>query len=113
MTATRPVEKAVYEQVCYLLRLAGCKVYRLAQARASSQSPGLPDLWVFGPGPRFAWVEVKRPGGRLRPDQRQFRELCQARRIEHLVGGIDEVTRLLSRWGLIGSDGVLRPEKSG
>lgn len=97
--APPPQEKAVYEAVARILTLAGCQVYRLAQSRATRQTAGLPDLWVFGPT-GGAWIEVKRPGGRLRPEQRVFRERCQARRIEHVVGGLEQVEALLVRWGL-------------
>lgn len=109
-----PLEAGVYEAVVALLTLAGCKVYRLSQVRASRQSPGIPDLYVFGPT-TGAWFEVKRPGGRLRPEQREFRERCEARRIEHVVGGVDEAKRLLLRWGCatVENDGqfVLTPKR--
>jgi len=111
-----PLEREVYESCVRLLTLAGCQVSRLAQPRRTSQSLGLPDLWVFGPGALFAWVEVKRPGGRLRPEQRGFRERCQARQIEHVVGGLPEIERLLVRWKLaeaLPNGGiVLRPARS-
>jgi len=102
-----PLEREVYESVILVLTLAGCEVYRLSQVRASRQTAGLGDLWVFGPRDLFAWIEIKRPGGRLRPEQRLFRERCQARRIEHVVGGIEEIERLLVRWKLaeVRSDG--------
>lgn len=99
-TAPPPLERHVYEACVSLLRLSGCDVYRLSQTRASKQSPGIPDIWAFAPGGQYAWIEVKRPGGRLRPEQRKFREQCEARKIEHVVGGIPEVERLLVRWGL-------------
>jgi hypothetical protein len=94
------LEKDAYEAVVRLLRLAGCEVYRLSQSRASRQTPGIPDLWVFGPRNLYCWLEVKRPGGRLRPEQRKFQAHCEARKIEHVVGGVREVERLLIRWGL-------------
>jgi hypothetical protein len=100
----------VYESVIRLLQLVGCVVYRLSQARASRQTAGVPDLMAFGPGQRFCWIEVKRPGGRLRPEQRAFREQCQARGIEHVVGGLPEVERLLVQWDLadaLPSGGIL------
>lgn len=100
MTAgSPPLERTVYEAVARVLTLAGCQVYRLAQSQASRQTAGLPDLWVFGPA-AVAWIEVKRPGGRLRPEQRVFRERCQARKVEHVVGGLEQVEALLVRWGL-------------
>lgn len=108
------LESQVYEACCELLCLAGVKVYRLSQSRASRQSEGIPDLWVFGPG-RCAWIEVKRPGGRLRRAQKEFRERCQSRGVEHVVGGVEEVKRLLMYWGLAivepGGQFVLTPRR--
>lgn len=97
---TPPLEKAEYEACVRLLRLVGVDVYRLVQPRRTMMTPGIPDAWLFGPGKLYAWFECKRPGGRLRPEQRKFREQCEARKIEHVVGGIPEIERLLVRWGL-------------
>lgn len=114
----RPVpatyEKAVQEQVVRLFMLAGCQVARLSQPRRTMQTLGLPDLWIFGPGECFCWFEVKRPGGRLRPEQRVFRERCQDRKIEHVVGGMEEAERLLVGWRLaepLPSGGVMLTPK--
>src|SRR5581483_3324266 len=52
----------------------GCAVYRLSQARASKQTPGLPDLIAFTPRHTMLLIETKRPGGRLRDAQRKFAE---------------------------------------
>lgn len=67
------LEADLYEAIVRLCRLAGCDVTRLSQARASRQTPGVPDLYVrhVGVGVRL-WIEVKRPGGRLSPAQQAW-----------------------------------------
>ena len=112
---TPPLERHVYESGVRLLKLAGCKVYRLSQPRRTMQTPGLPDVWIFGPPGCFAWWEAKRPGGRLRPEQKEFRAMCLARGIPHVVGGVESVQALLVEWGL-GEQGaagfVLKPQRA-
>jgi hypothetical protein len=66
-------EKDVYEACVSLLEQTGSAVYRLSQARASRQTPGLPDLIAFTPRPRkMLCIEVKKPGGRVRLAQLHF-----------------------------------------
>ena len=47
---------------CYrIFRSRGFKVHNLSQARATKQSPGLPDCWIaHETKPICAWFEVKR-----------------------------------------------------
>ena len=100
----RPLEKGAYESIITLLRLANCDVYRMAQARASTQSLGFPDLFAFAPissGLRTITVEVKRPGGKVRPEQAVFQERCIERGMLHVVGGTEEVLAALQANGLL------------
>jgi len=73
-TGLAVTEKDIYEQCVSLLEQTGCAVYRLSQARASKQTPGLPDLIAFTPRHTMLLIETKRPGGRLRDAQRKFAE---------------------------------------
>lgn len=100
MPGASTTEKAEYEACVRLLRLSGCEVFRLVQPRRTMQTPGIPDAWIFGPGKLYAWFECKKPGGRVRPEQRKFRAQCEARGIEHVLGGLREIERLLLRWEL-------------
>jgi hypothetical protein len=57
---------------------AGCTVYWLSQARRSGQTPGLPDLIVFGP-PGAPWGlmwETKAGRGETSAAQRTFAQHC-------------------------------------
>lgn len=98
----KPTEKATQRDVVKLFEAAGCQVYNLSQARASKQTAGLPDLWVFCPRRRCAWWwETKRPGGKLRPEQREFRERCHASGIRYEFGGVPEAVELLRALQLV------------
>jgi len=76
-------------------------VRRAGDYPGTMQTPGIPDLAVFLPAPRaalvggdthvFAFVEVKRAGGRLGPAQRVFRDYCEASGIEYVSGTLDDV----------------------
>lgn len=77
----RPTEKQVAAQIIDWLRLLGWQVHRLeadvygAKARVYLEDAGTPDLIAIrqrgGPGSAcdVAYIEVKRPGGRLRRSQ--------------------------------------------
>ena len=104
MSKPRPrAEKFEQADGVKLLRLLGAKVYVLGTVRAKGdhpgtrQTPGLPDVMAFLPTsrleggpilPRFVCWEVKRAGGRLRPEQAEFRAHCQAAGVAHVVGGL-------------------------
>jgi hypothetical protein len=103
MTRRQP-ERVEQRQIVNLLRSLGATVYVLGTTRrqgdhmGTMQTPGIPDLWAFLPARSGVstlylclWVEVKAPGGRLRPEQRAFRDQCTARGVPHVVGGVDAV----------------------
>lgn len=81
-------EKREQAEVVKLFRAYGGKVYSLSQARASKQTPGLPDLWVVFNGIRRAfWFETKRQvGGRLSDAQREFGIECTTAGVSWYVG---------------------------
>ncbi len=86
--AVRVLEKREQHEIVKRLRVCGFVVYWLSQARASKQTPGLPDLWfVHRSEPIAGWFEAKRQvGGRLSPAQQEFRAHCDRTGIRHLVG---------------------------
>lgn len=96
-----PTEKECQRAVVKLFRTAGCVVCSLSQPRRTMQTEGLPDLWVFSPRSKTAWWwEVKRPGGKLRPEQREFWARCQETGISYFYGGLTEARELLAVLGL-------------
>ena len=69
----RLVEKAIQARVDGLCALAGCTPIHFSQARASKQTPGIPDRRYYAPKGGLAfWVEVKAPNGRQSEAQRAF-----------------------------------------
>jgi hypothetical protein len=115
MRNRRP-EKVVQAEIVKLLEMIGAKVYKLGTTRqrgdfqGTMQTPGISDLYVFlpdrrGVGPadetrRTAlWIEVKAEGGKLRPEQAEFRDFCKNAAHAHIVGGLDDVILFLERGG--------------
>lgn len=99
-------EKVEQSHVVQLLRSFGCTPFifgtrrRRGDYQGTMQSPGIADVLAFLPErigrvettlPRLVFVECKAEGGRLRPEQRVFRELCLAAGVPHIVGGLDAV----------------------
>ena len=94
-----PLEKSEQAEVVKLYRAYGCHVYNLSQARASKQTPGLPDLYVFRP-PHAWWHETKRPiSGHPSPAQKVFNDECFASFVNHTIGGLAAARGTLVRIG--------------
>lgn len=92
--------KGEYEACARLWELAGFKVYRLSQSRASRQTPGLPDLLLLHPRRGLAIAhEVKAGNGKLTPDQEWFRFLWTSCRLLHVQGGSEKVYPILEQLG--------------
>lgn len=118
MTAPRvrrpPVlEKIVQQQCVALLRSLGGKVWVLGTRRAAGdhqgtrQTPGFPDVVAFLRG-TCVFLEVKAVGGRLRPEQAEFRaaaETCGAP-VFHIVGGVDDLFAWLVAQGIVKPENV-------
>lgn len=116
----RPIpEKAVQAQIAQLLRTLGAAVFVIGTTRrrgdyqGTMMTLGIPDIYAILPAPKLAggaptglWVEVKRRGGRLRPEQATFRAHCRAASIPHLVGGVGEVVSFLVHGGWLSSSAV-------
>jgi hypothetical protein len=115
MKAPRIPEKAVQAHVVQLLRSIGGKVWVTGTKRprgdfqGTRMTPGLPDLVAFLPPrayriqgdipyakPVLLFVECKAAGGRLRPEQQEFRDLCQDCDVAHIAGDLDAVIAWLS-----------------
>lgn len=110
MRLPRVPEKAEQAAIVQLLESLGAKVYVIGTKRrkgdyqGTMQTPGIPDLYAVLPGHAKRqypmrltplWVEVKAAGGRLSPEQLEFKKLCVGSVISHVVGGVDAVQNWL------------------
>ena len=85
-------EAAVSLEIREFLKTIGCAVYSTEQGYrhdrgGTRQTPGIPDLLVFGIGPElpFFFVEVKAPGGKLRDSQEAFQAEAARMDVPYLV----------------------------
>lgn len=95
--------------------VCGFAVYTLSQARASKQTPGLPDLWfVHRDRPIATWWEVKRQiGGRFSEAQIAFRIQCERCGVGYGAGDRHAAAAWLVEHGLATlAGGVLEPVRS-
>lgn len=118
--APRVPEKAEQQHGVGLLRTLGARVYVLGHSspndgrghRGTGQTPGLSDVYALLPGrvanpPRRAlWWEVKGAGGRLRPEQIEFRELNLMAGVAHVVGTYDDLIAWLIAHGYLKAEQV-------
>ena len=75
MTPEKVVQNAIIDY-CKKLYDAGFPVWcERRQAGGFSYKTGIPDLYIVVNGVHIE-VEVKRPGGQLRPMQEKFRDKC-------------------------------------
>lgn len=98
----RVLEKDEQAAVVKLLRGMGFDVWNLSQARASKQTPGLPDLWVMHrEHPIAFWWETKRQvGGALSVPQEYFRDATLRCGVAHGVGDRYAAREFLRALGL-------------
>lgn len=113
-------EKIEQAETVRLLELLGAAVYVLGTHRpggrpcptcrawvpehqGTCQTPGLPDLLVFLPGPvrPILFIEQKAAGGRLSPPQVAFQDLVRSSSATHVSGTAAEVTVYLEHHGLL------------
>lgn len=123
--APRPLEKVVQQHAISLLRSVGGQVNVLGTRRkrgdyqGTRQTPGIPDLYVFLPTPRWPthpalgapagvalWFEVKRPGEGRSPDQVAFGNECHARQVPYVWGDLDALIHWLTEGGWLKRDGM-------
>ena len=102
-------EAKVSLEIQKFLKLMGCAVYSTEQGfrrdkGGTRQTPGIPDLLVFGIGPElpFFFIEVKGPKGKLRDSQIAFQAECERRDVPYLVAwDVREVFDFLAEKGVI------------
>jgi hypothetical protein len=86
------------QRQCYrVFESAGCTVYWLSQARRTGQTPGLPDLIVFGP-PGQKWClmwETKNGRGKQSEAQRKFQLNCDRVELPYYAGSARMARRAL------------------
>lgn len=112
-------ESAVQRHIVATARTVGGEVWELGTKRSkrdfdmgTHQTPGVPDLIIFlppvKPGVRWllVFVEAKAKGGRMRTEQRRFRELCIFAQQHHVVGGLDEFIAFLIRHAYLKPENV-------
>ena len=116
MTRRQP-ERAEQRGIVRLLQHIGARCWVIGTTRrrgdyhGTMQTPGLPDLIAHLPrGQGVLFVEVKAKGGRLRPEQAEFRMACTAcappYQVHHVVGGLDSVIAYLVHLGLLKAEQV-------
>lgn len=115
---SRVPERAEQQHIVQLARTVGAKVWVLGTTRrrgdfhGTMQTPGISDLVLFLPrrdmrdttlppmGRELVFFEVKAHGGRLCPEQQDFRQQCLAAGATHLVGNLDTFIAFLIDRGL-------------
>jgi hypothetical protein len=117
----RVPEKVIQAQGVTLLRTLGAKVYVLGTTRrrgdfhGTMQTPGIADVFGFLPTPSSSsghrqrhpfWWEAKAEGGRLRHEQREFREFCQDSGLTHIVGDLDNLIAFLVAHGWLKAENL-------
>ena len=103
MTEKPPLERDITNEITnWLKKQKECWYYKVAAKPAqvkegsfARQRTGIPDLSVIYRG-RSVWFEVKRPGGKLRPNQAKEIARMQAAGAEvFLVRSLEEVKTIL------------------
>jgi hypothetical protein len=101
-------EKQIHAAVIEHWLACGVKdslVATIPNERAHGQAgltKGLPDLLVMAPGLGVGFIELKRKGGKLRPEQERFRDLCNAIGVRYSATfGRDEPISILEAWGVV------------
>lgn len=106
-----------------MLRSLGAHVYVLGHNRprgdrpSTMQTPGVPDVHAFLPRPRYpvraggqfeprrlVYWEVKRKGGKMRPEQIDYRQACIDAGIAHVVGDFNALLAWLVQEGYLRAD---------
>ena len=83
---------AAYEAVGAVVMRMNAGHLRVGGRSIKLAPPGTPDLFVIGKR-RSLWVEVKKPGGELRPDQIKMIDTLRDRGHEVIVArGIDDLS---------------------
>ena len=69
--------------------------------KALGVEAGAPDLHLCLNGGWCAYIEIKKPGGRVTPEQTAFRNKCERRGARWaLAESIEDVERIFHQWGV-------------
>ena len=110
MKITPPLEKQEEADIINAYRMADCTIVSFAQARATRQTPGIPDLKVYDQHTNSTWWhEVKRRQGdgykRVNsvqsPAQKSFQDMCESCGEEYIIGPLDAALTKLRAMGRI------------
>jgi hypothetical protein len=122
--ALKHPERHEQKAIVGLLSSLGGRVWVLGTTRkkgdhqGTMQTPGMVDCIAFlkrpgdsarepfAPARVLLMIECKAKGGRLRPEQAMFREMCLEAEVHHVVGGVDAVIAWLVQYGFIKADSV-------
>lgn len=78
---SNPLEKEIEKKFCRYASNLGCKAYKLA----SMGNRGFPDRTVICPGGRVFFIEFKRKGGKMSPNQIIMKNTLEALGFEYYV----------------------------
>jgi hypothetical protein len=98
---TPPSEKEVEAQCDQLMKALGWQLVRFSQPRHTMQSHGIPDRRYYPPRDRRGdewgpfWFECKREGGKQRPEQKDFEQMCRKHEEDYVLGGLKELAAYL------------------
>lgn len=101
MRLPTPSEKDVERLGDKIMAMLGFTAWRYSQARATQQSPGIPDRFYTHPtrGLHVFW-EAKRPGGKQRPAQRVFQTAVTLCGLQYVCGTDDALIAWCEGQGL-------------
>lgn len=75
---------------------------RMVRFKRMGLYPGITDIGVVDDNCVIGFIEVKKPGGRLSENQRDFRNFCLQKGYRHgIVYSLDDAINLVKRWGII------------
>lgn len=119
----KPVRLEKHEQAdgVRLLRSLGATVYVLGTVRprgdrpSTMQTPGLADVEAFLPRPRLGagqfnparlvkWEVKRSAGGKVRPEQIEYRQHCIDAGVDHVIGDLNALMAWLVGKGYLAAD---------
>lgn len=90
--------------VVWTANCAGGKAsqFRANQMKAAGLKRGWPDLQALLPNGQVVFIEIKTATGSLSPEQRSFRDKCQATGCDiwALARSVEDVAAAFTRWGV-------------
>lgn len=74
-------------------------IQNAVKMKAEGVRSGIADLCFMFPQGRVGWLEMKKPGGTLSDNQKNFRDICKA--LSHdwaIAKSVDEALAILTKW---------------